>query len=115
SAKVEVFGNTYVNNKTGNFAIISYKASGTPANDPAYYEYTTELYLHDNTFMGGGDDPDTSMGFQSIGHFLSVSLPRFPDMKDPDIMYDGFVDSMRTGMMAGNPMDICVGSNGGAT
>jgi hypothetical protein len=39
----------------------------------------------------------------------------FPGMKDGDIMYDGVVDTMRTGMSATNPMDICIGDNGGAT
>jgi parallel beta-helix repeat protein len=112
---VEVFNNAYSNNKTGNFAVISYLASGTPPNDPLYYPYTTNIYIHDNTFMGGGDDPDTSMGFMSIGHFLSISLPMFPGMKDPDIMYDGFTDSMKTGLNPGNPMNVCLGNNGNAT
>jgi parallel beta-helix repeat protein len=112
AAKVEVFANQYTNNKTGNFAIISYLASGMPPNDPAYYPYTTAIYVHDNTFVGGGDAPDTSQGFMSIGHFLDVSLPRFPGMKVGDIMYDGLVDSMRTGTTGKNPMDVCIGPNG---
>jgi parallel beta-helix repeat protein len=115
SDKVEVFNNTYVNNKTANFSVISYLASGTPANDPGYYQYPTNIYVHDNTFMGGGDDPDTSQGFMSIGHFLSVSLPNFPGMKDADIMYDGIIDQMRTGGMPNNPMNVCIGNNGAAT
>jgi parallel beta-helix repeat protein len=108
SARVEVFNNTYQNNKTANFSMIDYNDGGTPANDPNYYPYPIELYIHDNTFMGGGDDPDVSQGQLSIGGLLKVSMPKFPGMKIADIDYDGVIDQHRTGKTADNPMDICI-------
>jgi parallel beta-helix repeat protein len=115
AGKVEVFGNTFKDNKTANFSVISYLASGEMINDAAYYPYTTEIYIHDNTFIGGGDAPDTTMGFPSIGGFLSISMPKFPGMKVADILLDGLVDKDRMGTTADNPMDICIQNNGAAT
>jgi parallel beta-helix repeat protein len=115
AANVEVFGNTYQDNKTVNFAIINYGDSGSSWTDSQYYPFPTKIYVHDNMFMGGGDAPDASMMQPSIGGLLAISLPMFPGNRVGDLVWDGIVDSNRMGMSAGNPMDICIGSNGSAT
>lgn len=101
---VEVFGNTIEGNKTAGAGVISYALAQMSWNDPNYYEWPKNIYLHDNTYSGNGTLPDIR---NKVGLLLNTALATYPDMHVPDVMYDGLTDPNIT-TPAGNPMQICV-------
>lgn len=100
---VEVFGNTFTNNHTANMSVISYLITQIPISDPMYYPYPASVYVHDNTFVGGGDKPDDT---RDLGKLLGTALSSFPDKHVSDVLYDGITDPMKG--MGPNSMKICV-------
>jgi parallel beta-helix repeat protein len=100
---VEVFDNTFTNNKTGATGIISYYDSQLTINDPKYYAYPSNVYFHDNTFMGNGTSPDVASQF---GLLLASGESAFPGMRVPDSIYDGVLDPSKGS--GPNPMQICI-------
>ena len=95
---IDVYKNTIKDNATANVSIISYLSTGNPMNDPTYYPYTDEIYIHDNTISGGGDNP--------VGP-IADDLVRTLGKPLPGILYDGIVDPKKTAT-------ICAQNNGGA-
>ncbi len=82
---VEVFKNTIENNQTANLSIISYLASGKPYHqDPMYDPFCEAIYVHDNTFVGGGDKPSGRLGELLMAVNGGKGLP--------DIVYDGVIN-----------------------
>ena len=78
----EVFGNQIRNNQSYNVAILSYLVTGRDYDDPEYDPYAEGIYIHDNVFEGGGDNPQGAAKDRAAlvgGTF-------------PDIVYDGFVN-----------------------
>jgi parallel beta-helix repeat protein len=108
---VELFDNTIDGNATTNGAIVSYLVTQIPISDPKYYPYPVKIHVHDNTFVGGGDNPD---GEKDLGLLLAANKDKFPGGVVADILYDGIADPMVMGP-AGNPMQICLKSNKDAT
>lgn len=47
---VEVFKNTFINNKTLGCCAVSYQATGRPINDSLFTPFCTSIFIHDNTF-----------------------------------------------------------------
>ncbi len=80
---VEVFNNTFENNMTYNLAVINYMTTGNPVQDPQYDPYPEAIYIHDNTFLGGGDKPQRELA-QVAASVLGGTVP--------DIVYDGWTD-----------------------
>jgi parallel beta-helix repeat protein len=85
---VEIFGNTVKDNKTVSLAIISYLLTGLSFDDKEYDPYPEALYVHDNTFDGGGDAPDPTKQ-------LSLALGLYLKPTVPDVIYDGIVDAKK--------------------
>lgn len=57
--RVEIFGNTIANNRSANVIVTSSFTIGLGGeDDPAFDGYPEGVYIHDNTFEGGGDNPD---------------------------------------------------------
>jgi len=54
---VEVFGNTISNHKSINLGIIDYSTTMETYDDPNYDPASYSIEIHDNTFVGGGDQP----------------------------------------------------------
>jgi parallel beta-helix repeat protein len=106
---VEVYKNTFKDNNTGHLAVVSYLVTQLPYMDDSYNPYPHKVYIHDNTFSGGGTMPDPS---RDIGLAFFLQQPKFPDMRVPDIVWDGLVDPMYTVTRPMDPMDICLGDNG---
>jgi len=103
---VEVFGNTITGNKTAGAGIISYAVSQQMFTDPHYYEWPSQVYLHDNTYGNNGTAPDLH---NQVGLLLITGTSAYPNGHVPDVMYDGIVDP--NAMMSTaypNVMDICV-------
>ncbi|MCS6913073.1 MAG: parallel beta-helix domain-containing protein [Myxococcales bacterium] len=101
---VEVFGNTLRNNRTVSLAVISYLVTGLPIEDPAYDPYPESIYIHDNTFEGGGDSPDPTRQLSlAIGIYLRPI---------PDVIYDGLVDpkKLREGRLP-DELRLCIRNN----
>jgi len=96
---IDVYKNTIKDNATANVSIISYLSTGNPINDPTYYPYTDEIYIHDNTISGGGDNP--------VGRIAEEVAPKLGKPL-PGIMYDGIVDPKKA------TANICAQNNGGA-
>jgi parallel beta-helix repeat protein len=89
--QIEIFGNEIRDNQTSNLAIFSYLATGLPLQDPDYDPYCDTIHVHDNTFAGGGDDPDAPPG--SLGEAVVAALSTImePPIVVPDILFLGFV------------------------
>ena len=85
---VEIFGNTIKDNKTTSLAIISYLVTGLSFDDKQYDPYPEAIYVHDNTFVGGGDAPD-------LWKELSRALAFYLKPAVPDVIYDGLVDAAK--------------------
>jgi len=79
---VEVFENDIRDNDTYNVAILSYLVTGREYDDAEYDPYAEGIYLHDNTFSGGGQNPQG----RAIERAAAIGGTF------PDIVYDGFVD-----------------------
>lgn len=120
---VEVFKNTITGNNTANVYIIHYKTGVQDAlndaasseitqqllvpDDPRYYPFTQQLYVHDNNISGGGKSPDTrNPGLQKFALAGGGTLA--------DILYDGVVDP-KWGHKGNNPGQICIANNGSAS
>jgi len=96
---IDVYKNTIKDNATANVSIISYLSTGNPINDPTYYPYTDEIYIHDNTISGGGDNPS--------GRIAEALTPKLGKPL-PGILYDGIVDPKK------RTATICAQNNGDA-
>ncbi|HEX7667139.1 MAG TPA: parallel beta-helix domain-containing protein, partial [Polyangiaceae bacterium] len=102
--KVEIFSNTFTNNQTAATAAVSYYVTSSPINDPNYYAYPTNVYFHDNTYVGNGTHPDQT---NDLGLLLATGETKFQNSQIPDVLYDGILDSTKT-TPPENPMQICV-------
>lgn len=77
---IEVFGNQFTNNQTSSVLIVSYLISERPLDDPNYDPFPEAIYLHDNDYIGGGNEPDSeplTMLKEATGQAI------------PDIVWDG--------------------------
>jgi parallel beta-helix repeat protein len=92
---VEVFGNTFRDNNTSHVSLISYNTArlltGIPEpDDPRFDPFSESLWVHDNTYEGGGTMPPSSLdallGLLGAGCGLPGGLPV------PNVVVDGDVD-----------------------
>jgi parallel beta-helix repeat protein len=107
---VEVFHNEVEGNGTAGVGIISYFLPGLlmPTMDKKYYQYPSNIHVHDNTYSGDGTSPDTTGPTSGqIGQLVASGLSAYPGMRIPDVSYDGVVDPAKASMGA-NPMNICI-------
>jgi parallel beta-helix repeat protein len=107
--QVEVFKNTIRQNQTYNMAIVSFYITGRPIEDKDkdYDPIPEGVYVHDNTFIGGGDNPSGERG--------QILRALFGD-KMPDIIYDGIINPAKlvNGTLPA-PLRIYIKDNGAAT
>lgn len=83
---VEVFDNTVSGNQTTNCLIVSYLASGKEIKDPNYDPYPEGIYIHNNTFGPGGNDPQGDLG-GALSELIGKPVP--------DIVWDGVIDTKK--------------------
>jgi parallel beta-helix repeat protein len=88
SSEVEVFQNTIRDNDTWSLSILSFLITGRPLEDKAYDPIPKSIYVHDNTFQGGGTNPRGDIG-QTLAMLWGKPLP--------EIMYDGIRKSEKNG------------------
>jgi parallel beta-helix repeat protein len=105
--QVEVFKNTIKDNQTYNMAVVSFYVTGRPIEDKHYDPIPEGIYVHDNTFSGGGDKPGGERG---------KLLRALVGDKVPDIIYDGITNPAK--MVNGElpaPLRVYIKNNGSAT
>lgn len=104
--KVEIFNNHIVENQTANILISSYFSAGYEGKyktDESFDPYPESIFIYNNTFSGGGNQPDRA----ELANLLKGPLSELGRL--PDIVWDGYVNADKNG---DNPA-ICV-SNGSA-
>lgn len=104
NSDVEVFGNTFADNKTVHLIFGSYVEE---TDDPGYHKHPRRIHVHDNTFGPGGADPDDS----EFGTVLRAVL----GTPVPDIVYDGVMPLGRyftTGLPKGDRHSVHGNSHG---
>ena len=110
--KVEIFDNDIADNQTANVWISSlYSASLIKGREQAddYDPYPETIYIYDNRFSGGGDQPDREA-------IETVRLALFgDDGRVPDVVWDGFAnpEKIADSGYLGEEYAICV-DNGDA-
>lgn len=109
---VEIFGNRIRDNGTVNLGIISYLTLMLDYADTNYDPYSDTIYIHDNTFSGGGDDPMGGLGFLVV-QALTTIMPA--PIVVPDIVEDGYVDpDLAVGGQLPADYKTCIQNNGDA-
>lgn len=79
---IEVFGNNFTNNDSVNVLIVSYFINGIPFDDPDYDPYPESIYIHNNQFNGGGENPDS----EPLALLQSAT-----GQPIPDVVWDGTI------------------------
>jgi parallel beta-helix repeat protein len=79
---VEVFSNSVENNQTSNMSVISFLFTGRKIEDKNYDPIPEGIYIHDNTFVGGGEEPAGTIKL----------LAGIIGKPYPDLLYDGIVN-----------------------
>lgn len=103
---VEVFGNTFTDNKTANLGIVSYDVLAAfddelSYDDPDYNPYLTDVYIHDNTFS-------RTDGFLAENNAVGTILAIVLGTTYPDVLYDGIKDPNATS----DEDKVCLQNNG---
>ena len=108
--KVEIFGNTFADNKTAHVVISSnYSTNFADSKTPVegYDPFPEQIYIYDNEFSGGGEAPD-------IPELEMARKAMFgEDGRLPAILWDGFVNEEKSeGGALPDDLAICVGDAG---
>jgi parallel beta-helix repeat protein len=79
---IEVFENTFRDNNNVNIMIYSYVLGGRTYDDPNYDPYPERIYIHDNSFSGGGTVPR---------HPALIALHELTGQPTPNIAWGGLL------------------------
>jgi parallel beta-helix repeat protein len=106
--QVEVFENDFRRNDTSQILLISFRtaevASGAVSTDPRYDKFSETLYILDNEYADGGENPDSGTA-DLIGGIVG-GLPF------PDILYDGDTDRRKlVDDMLPDSLRLCIQEN----
>lgn len=103
---VEVFKNKVRDNQTTNLSIISYLFTQRPIKDKEYDPIPEGIYVHDNEFGEGGQNPAGAVG---------TLLAPLVGKPFPDILYDGIVnqDKLENGQVT-SERRVYITNNGDA-
>ena len=85
---VEIFDNDIRDNKTSNIIISSLFSAGynDSATEDDFNPYPERIYIYDNRFDGGGNNPD-GLDLQALKIAIAGPLGSLPD-----VLWDGYVD-----------------------
>ena len=97
---IEVFGNEFTENNSANVMVVSYHITGLPIEDANYDPFPESIYIHDNSFSGGGAQPDSEP--------LAL-LREATGQAVPDVVWDGAIVPGKSA-----PEVLCMRANGDA-
>ena len=105
--RVEVFGNTFRDNNSAHCLIASFLVTQREFQDADYDPFPEAIDIHDNTFEGGGTDPQ--------GEFFGIYTDA-AGLPLPDIVVDGIVDGEKLveGFLP-EGLQLAIRDNGDAT
>jgi parallel beta-helix repeat protein len=95
---IEIFDNQFEGNNSANVMIVSYHITGLGIEDPDYDPYPEQIYLHGNSFAGGGMSPDSEP---------LKALQAATGQPIPDVVWDGTVVGGRSAQDI-----LCLQNNG---
>src|SRR5690606_34731776 len=95
--------NRVADNQTANAMVVSFSATGKPANDRGYDPYPQRIAVHHNTFAGGGEQPDRK-------NMPALRLGRLDGHAVPDIIWVGVMQREATV----RDVQLCIHDNGDA-
>lgn len=78
--QIEIFENQISKNQSANTIVVSFLVTQRPIKDEAYDPYPEGIFVHDNTYEGGGENPNGVLG---------ALLKALVDAPAPDIIFDG--------------------------
>lgn len=105
--RVEVFGNSFRDNNSAHCLIASFLVTQREFQDADYDPFPEAIDIHDNTFEGGGTDPQ--------GEFFGIYTDA-AGLPLPDIVVDGIVDGEK--LVEGSlpeGLQLAIRDNGDAT
>lgn len=98
---VEIFNNQIIHHKTVGVSVINYQLTELEIpNHPGWSPYSTNVYVHDNTYERDGSFPDMS---KDLGKLISAKC-----LQTQDVVYDGIIDAKKGTDPTKNPMNICI-------
>lgn len=77
---IEIFDNDFNDNDSSNIMIVSYYITDRPFDDPDYDPFPESIYIHGNSFEGGGANPDSEP---------LIALKSATGAPIPDVVWDG--------------------------
>ena len=85
---VHIFENEFEHNDTANVIVSSYfsTADGAEIKNKTFDPYAEAIYIHDNSYVGGGESPDT-LELKTL-KFAMYGL----DGRFPDVIWDGYIN-----------------------
>lgn len=102
---VEIFDNTFEDHQSVHFAAVSYLLISQNVSDPAFDPYPRRIHLYNNTFSGGGNNPDIT---RDLGLLLTSLQGLQPGEVIPPIVHDFVLPEGATG---DNPHQFCIGDD----
>jgi parallel beta-helix repeat protein len=92
--QVELFENTIQDNQTYSLSVVSFYITGRPLDDKHYDPIPEGIYVHDNRFSGGGNNPSGERALMLV-MLLGKPLPDmiYDGVRNPAHMVDGRVPS----------------------
>ena len=104
--RVEVFGNTFRDNNSAHCLVASFLVTQREFSDADYDPFPEAIDIHNNTFEGGGTDPQ--------GEFFGVYTAA-AGLPLPDIVVDGIVDAEKPDLGGPGGLQLAIRDNGDAT
>lgn len=95
---IEVFENNFSDNKSVNIMVYSFALGGRTIDDKNYDPYPEQIYIHHNTYNGGGTEP---------GHAALKAWHVAAGLNSPNIVWGGLVKPGSDGSNI-----ICLGAAG---
>jgi parallel beta-helix repeat protein len=96
---VEIYKNEILDHKTMGTAIASFQITQKPWNNEEYNPFSSDIFIHDNTYERKRGLPDLSKDFGKMVNLVFKGKPQ-------DILYDGIIDESKG--KGKNPMNLCI-------
>jgi parallel beta-helix repeat protein len=117
SSQTELLHNVIQNNNSAGILIVACSTynNGPCVGDPKFYNWPEAEYIHDNTFAGNGQQPDTGpTGNGGLYPIMHAARPPVTTLED--ILWDGAYNTANTPDSLQAPVwRQCIENNGGAT